>query len=70
MMRTQPPWFRWAAGGFALIAAIGLAVQWRSTGDRADLLLAGVCLVAAGYWLIFDRHPADADEEHGNRDVT
>ncbi len=61
MMRTQPPGFRWLVGGFALIAAVAFGVRYRSSGDPAELILGVLCLVVAGYWLIFDREPA-ADE--------
>jgi hypothetical protein len=61
MMRTQPPGFRWLVGGFALVAAVAFGAHYRSTGDRADLLLGGLCLVAACYWLIFDREPGAED---------
>jgi hypothetical protein len=65
MMRTQPPGFRWLVGVFALIAAVAFGFNYRSAGDRADLLLGAVCLVAAGYWLIFDREPATGEDEAG-----
>lgn len=58
MMRTQPPGFRWLVGGFALLAALAFGFQYRSTDEPADLILGVLCLVAAGYWLIFDREPA------------
>ena len=58
MMRTQPPGFRWLVGGFALVAAVAFGFRYRSTGDRGDLILGVLCLVAAGYWLVFDREPA------------
>jgi hypothetical protein len=61
MMRTQPPGFRWLVGGFALIAAVAFGVRYHSSGDPAELILGVLCLVVAGYWLIFDREPA-ADE--------
>ena len=61
MMRTQPPGFRWLVGGFALVAALALGLRFRSSGDRGDLVLAGLCLVAAGYWLLVDREPAVED---------
>ena len=61
MRRNPPPGFRWLVGGFALLAAIAFVVQWRSAGDRADLLLGVLCLIAAGYWLIFDRQPGPGD---------
>ncbi len=68
MMRTQPPWFRWAVGAFAALAALAFALQYRSAGDRADLVLAAVCAVTAAYWLIFDRAPVeDADGEDERR---
>lgn len=61
MMRTQPPGFRWLVGGFALVAAMAFGAHYRSAGDRGDLLLGGLCLVAACYWLIFDREPGGED---------
>ena len=64
MMRTQPPGFRWLVGGFALVAAVAFGAHYRSTGDRAGLLLGALCLVAACYWLIFDREPGA--EEFGD----
>jgi type II secretory pathway component PulM len=63
MMRTQPPGFRWLVGGVALVAALALGWQYRSTEDRADLVLAVLCLLVAGYWLIFDREPASERSE-------
>ena len=71
MMRTQPPGFRWLVGGFALAAAVAFGWQYRSAGDRADLVLGVLCLVVAGYWLIFDREPPrerlDGDRFDGDR---
>lgn len=64
MMRTQPPGFRWLVGGFALIAAVAFGVRFHSSGDRAELVLGVLCLVAAGYWLIFDREPAADPSPH------
>lgn len=61
-MRTQPPGFRWLVGGFALVAAVAFGAHYRSAGDRGDLLLGGLCLVAACYWLIFDREPGAEDQ--------
>jgi hypothetical protein len=61
MMRTQPPGFRWLVGGFALIATAAFGVRYHSSGDRAELVFGLLCLLAAGYWLIFDREPV-ADE--------
>lgn len=59
MLRTQPPGFRWLVGGFALVAAVAFGFRYRSAGDRADLVLGVICLLAAGYWLIFDREPGE-----------
>jgi|GEM_PF-2859920 len=72
MMRTQPPGFRWLVGGFALIAAVAFGLRFHSSGDRAELVFGVLCLLAAGYWLIFDREPAADDPslddlEPGNR---
>jgi hypothetical protein len=61
MMRTQPPGFRWLVGGFALVAAVAFGFHYRSSGDRAELLLGALCLAVAGYWLIFDREPPSDD---------
>lgn len=61
MMRTQPPGFRWLVGGFALIAAVAFGLRFHSSGDRAGLVFGVLCLLAAGYWLIFDREPAADD---------
>ncbi|HEV2887662.1 MAG TPA: hypothetical protein VGX49_12170 [Jatrophihabitans sp.] len=61
MMRTQPPGFRWLVGGFALLAALAFGFRYRSAGERGDLVLGVLCLVAAGYWLIFDREPTAED---------
>lgn len=58
MMRTQPPGFRWLVGGFALLGALAFGFQYRSSDEPTDLILGVLCLVAAGYWLIFDREPA------------
>ncbi|MEO6503492.1 MAG: hypothetical protein ABIQ09_16475 [Jatrophihabitantaceae bacterium] len=58
MMRNQPPGFRWLVGGFALLAAMAFGFQYRSSDEPTDLILGVLCLVAAGYWLIFDREPA------------
>ena len=60
-MRTQPPGFRWLVGGFALVATVAFGVRFFSSGDRGDLILAVLCLTAAGYWLIFDREPVAED---------
>lgn len=69
-MRTQPPGFRWLVGGFALVAAVAFGFHYRSSSDRADLLLGALCLAAAGYWLIFDREPvADDAVEDTSYDV-
>lgn len=61
MMRTQPPGFRWLVGGFALLATVALGFRYRSTDEPTDLIVGVLCLVAAGYWLIFDREPAPAE---------
>jgi hypothetical protein len=61
MMRTQPPGFRWLVGGFALLAAVAFGFRYRSTDEPTDLILGVLCLVTAGYWLIFDREPAAAE---------
>lgn len=60
-MRTQPPGFRWLVGGFALVAAVAFGFRYLSSDDPADLVLGALCLVVAGYWLIFDREPAAED---------
>ncbi|MDQ1740279.1 MAG: hypothetical protein QOE53_1931 [Pseudonocardiales bacterium] len=65
-MRTQPPGFRWLVGGFALVAAVAFGAHYRSAGDRADLILGALCLVAACYWLIFDREPGAEDQADGS----
>jgi type II secretory pathway component PulM len=57
MMRTQPPGFRWLVGGFALVASIALGWHYLAAGDRGALVFAVLALVAAGYWLVFDREP-------------
>lgn len=64
-MRTQPPGFRWLVGGFALVAALAFGFKYHSSGVRADLVLGVLCLVAAGYWLVFDREPAAGDPGSG-----
>lgn len=61
MMRTQPPGFRWLVGGFALVAAVAFGFRYLSSDDPADLILGALCVVVAGYWLIFDREPAAED---------
>ena len=61
MMRTQPPGFRWLVGGFALLATVAFGFRYWAAGERGDLVLGVLCLVAAGYWLIFDREPAAED---------
>jgi hypothetical protein len=68
MMRTQPPGFRWLVGTFALIAAVAFGAHYRSTGDRADLLLGAICLVTACYWLIFDREPGAEELGNGSKE--
>jgi hypothetical protein len=65
-LRTQPPGFRWLVGGFALLAAVAFGFRYHSGGDRGDLVLGAICLVAASYWLIFDRQPA-ADDQPGSQ---
>ncbi|HEY0168084.1 MAG TPA: hypothetical protein VGB75_13665 [Jatrophihabitans sp.] len=65
MMRNQPPGFRWLVGGFALAATVAFGFQYRSTDEPTDLILGVLCLVVAGYWLIFDREPA-ADDSGGD----
>lgn len=60
-MRTQPPGFRWLVGGFALLAALAFGFQYRSSDQPTDLVLGVLCLVVAGYWLIFDREPNAGD---------
>jgi hypothetical protein len=62
-MRTQPPGFRWLVGGFALVATVAFGFKYRSSDEPADLILGMVCLVAACYWLVFDREPANEDRE-------
>ncbi len=62
-MRTQPPGFRWLVGGFALVATVAFGFKYRSSDEPADLILGMVCLVAACYWLIFDREPPAGDRE-------
>ncbi|MBV9823822.1 MAG: hypothetical protein JO144_16450 [Actinobacteria bacterium] len=57
MMRTQPPGFRWLVGICALVAALALGWRYHSAGDRGALVFAVLSLLAAGYWLIFDREP-------------
>jgi hypothetical protein len=61
MMRNQPPGFRWLVGGFALAATVAFGFQYRSTDEPTDLILGMLCLVVAGYWLVFDREPAVDD---------
>lgn len=61
-MRTQPAGFRWLVGGFALLAGCAFILRYRSDHDGAELILGAVCLVVAGYWLIFDRHPEPEDD--------
>jgi hypothetical protein len=63
MLRTQPPGFRWLVGGFALLAALAFGLNHRSSDDPIDLILGVLCLVAAGYWLIFDREPAGGSSD-------
>jgi hypothetical protein len=62
MFRTQPPGFRWLVGGFALVAGIAFGWRFLSSDDRPSLIFAVICLVIAGYWLIFDREPEDAEQ--------
>jgi hypothetical protein len=66
-MRTQPPGFRWLVGGFALVAAVAFGFHYRSSGERGDLVLGVICLLAAGYWLIFDREPTGEEEPAAGR---
>ena len=66
-MRTQPPGFRWLVGGFAPVAAVAFGVRYRSSGERGDLVLGVICLLAAGYWLVFDREPVRDDEAAAGR---
>ena len=67
-MRTQPPGFRWLVGGFALVAAVAFGFRFGSAGGgRGDLVLGMICLVVAGYWLIFDRPPAGENRPETDR---
>ncbi len=66
-MRNQPPGFRWLVGGFALLAGVAFGLRFLDGGDRPSLVFALICLVVAGYWLIFDREPdpeASAPDRH------
>jgi drug/metabolite transporter (DMT)-like permease len=58
VFRNQPPGFRWLVGGFAALAGLAFVIRFFTDDDRPALLFGIVCLVAAGYWLIFDREPA------------
>ncbi|HJQ03655.1 MAG TPA: hypothetical protein VJ851_18820 [Jatrophihabitans sp.] len=62
MYRTQPPGFRWLVGGFALVAGIAFGWRFLSSDDRPSLIFAVICLVIAGYWLVFDREPEDTEQ--------
>lgn len=61
MMRTQPPGFRWMAGGAALVGACVFFASYWSGHDKGELIFGVVCLALAGYWLIFDREPGPDD---------
>lgn len=68
MFRNQPPGFRWLVGGFAALAGLAFVIRFFTDDDRTALLFGIVCLVAAGYWLVFDREPAAAAEDPGVAD--
>jgi hypothetical protein len=63
MMRTQPPGFRWLVGGFALLAALAFGARFVTGHDRPSLVFAVISLAVAGYWLLFDREPAEPESE-------
>lgn len=62
MMRTQPPGFRWLVGGFAVLAGCAFLVRFYTDDDRPSLVFAVICLLVAGYWLLFDTEPPESGD--------